>query len=739
MSVDDDRPEEDPPAGLEAWIDSFSMLSSLLDDFLPDDVVLDNSAESLHVFEQVVATGAYPDFDPHIDDALAAYLGQTLRRAAGGRWSWDEDRHRPLLHADVVLGLPPVSPVDLIYKADGTIFIALYETWEHAARAYAGAHPDWEPLAEYTPGLDIVPPAASDADRLERWLAEQERAFPDWISRFGGTDVWDFSPDSFDTLAKTIFRMIPSEEKFADPQYAALVNGATWYCGEMLRRSASSRWEYQTYFEEYAVVRDSDDWPVMPSAHLSGVLRDGHPLEFCDHLADWINADPPGAPGEWTWTGTDWQDATDVWTASIAGRIRSLLPVTIPAEIELDTSVESLRRLEQIVLDRADDEALDNAVAAYFGETLLRTAGGHWRVNCEPIVSSQLGIADVPVSGLIRLARKWRDGITFTRVYEAWQKALRERQSTTPAWLPTKPPTPGLDPAPPPTELDTWAAQRQQAFQLWIAEYGPGRIWDFSYESLQELGAIVLARTPSRDELLRPDNNVFTSGATWYYGETLRRRKPARWDYHPCTHGEYDTPLRGFVILKVDGEDYHPLGVYPMQDLELMLDRSDPDALSRCYGNWSVAGRAARAKNAFARRGRKKSRRKQPDDQYLAQWLATREREFPAWVARYGADREWDFTAASIDALEKIIVGVAPEELAENPDYAELVDGAIWYYGESYLRARGQSFAWTYDREVSRDCYLQCPQSFDVTQPIYEFETVYRCYEAGALRQRLEN
>lgn len=729
--------EENRSADLDSWIDALLVASALLDDFLPDDVVLDHSAESLHVLDQVVAAGDYPDEVEYVDDALAAYLGQTLRRAAGGHWSWDPVRCRPLVHADEALCLEPISPVDIIYQTNGDTFTALYETWERAAGEYAAAHPGWEPRAEHTPRLDVPPPPAADTERLHRWLTTQEQAFPDWVRRFGGTAAWDFSRDSADALARTVFRMTPTEAEFADPKNAAFADGAVWYFGEILRRSVPSKWEYQTYLKEIGVTRASDDWSISPRWHLSAMLRYGHPLGLFDYFAYWVD-ELSGVDAGRTWTGTDWQDATDAWQASVAGHIMGLLPLATAADINLDTSLESIHRLERIVLDRADDGAFDNGVAAYLGESLLRTAGGRWRWTTQPtVVSEHPEVVDLPLSDLVKLARNWRDGRTFGRVYEAWQQAAQDRRSTEPTWQPTKPPTPGLDPDPEPTALQKWAAHREDAFSTWVVEYGAGYIWDFSYESLEQLAGIVLEKTPTREALVHPDNELFTTGAVWYYGEALRRCKPGRWNFHPRRDGEYDSPLRGLTIDKLDDEDCQPISIYLLQDLEWMLDRADPTRLARNYGNWAIARRQARAKAAFARRGRKTRRRNQLDTEYLAGWLQARERDFRAWIEHYGAGQQWDFTAESLDALEKVILTVDPADLAENSDYADLVDGAVWYYGETVRRIRNDAYNWTCDRQRSPDCYLQSADPYDVVDPIGEIAIVYQCYETGILRYRI--
>lgn len=697
---------DEAPSNLQAWIDALTMASCLLEDFLPDDVVLDHSPESLDVFGQVVASGAYSDHVEHIEDALAAYFGQTLRRAAGGRWSWDKVRNRPLLYADEALDLDPVSPVNLIRTADDAGFAAPYETWDRAARAYADQNPGWAPQSEHTPGLDAVPPAMSDTDQMNEWLATQERAFPEWVRRYGGGTVWDFSVDSIETLAHTVFHVGPNP---------AFLDGAAWYCGETFRRNAPSRWEYVSYFEEYGVTRNSDDWSVYPRTRLAGLFQDGHPLTLIGHFRDWTG-EPADSPEEWTWSGTEWQDSLHRWRASIAGHIASLLPLGI----ELDMSLESVRRLDEI----APGPQFDNGLAAYLGETLLRTAGGRWHWYSQPIACSAFTeIADVPLLDLIRLARKWRDSRTFSRVYEAWQEAARSS-------TPVRQPTPGLDPAPAPTDLEKWMTQGEESFPRWVSEYGVGPTWDFSYESLKELGEIVLATTPTCDQLVHPANRFFTAGAVWYFGESLHRSKPGKWSFQPSGQGAYDTPLRGLQIQKLDAEAYYPVGICLLQDMELMLDHSNPGALAWVYGNWVVARRAARAKVAFARRSRKKSRRKQPDEEYLVQWLTTREREFSTWVERFGSDSDWDFTPGSIDALETLILDVDPEGLSET-----FLDGAIWYYGETFRRTSETPFGWTYNREISRDPYLRSPQPIE---PITEFEIVYQCYERGVLRHRLE-
>ncbi|WP_406272789.1 hypothetical protein OH799_33450 [Nocardia sp. NBC_00881] len=73
---------ENNPTNLDEWLDSIGVIHVLLKDLLPDDVELDYSAESLPVLE--AASFSVDEVDL-FDDAVAAYVGQTLRRVACGR------------------------------------------------------------------------------------------------------------------------------------------------------------------------------------------------------------------------------------------------------------------------------------------------------------------------------------------------------------------------------------------------------------------------------------------------------------------------------------------------------------------------------------------------------------------------------------------------------------------------------------------------------------------------------
>lgn len=64
----------------------------------------------------------------------------------------------------------------------------------------------------------------------------------------------------------------------------------------------------------------------------------------------------------------------------------------------------------------------------------------------------------------------------------------------------------------------------------------------------------------------------------------------------------------------------------------------------------------------------------------LDDWLVVQRQRFAAWSASYPGP--WDFGAESIPALIKLL----DEQLSvrgdlKNPDYADFVDGAVWYLG----------------------------------------------------------
>jgi hypothetical protein len=131
----------------------------------------------------------------------------------------------------------------------------------------------------------------------EAWAAEQERAFPDWAARFGGSEIWDFTRTSLQAIADVVFHECPTVADLDDPVNAAFTDGATWYLGEILRRAEPGKWRWAYYDKDeprpadesfrvdeslradaYRLARmDNKDWPIMPRAQAELAHRIGQP------------------------------------------------------------------------------------------------------------------------------------------------------------------------------------------------------------------------------------------------------------------------------------------------------------------------------------------------------------------------------------------------------------------------------------------------------------------------------
>jgi hypothetical protein len=247
---------------VEEWLARLPVRLHFLEEFQTrDEVDLDFSADSLDGLEEyVLARFETPDEVPDDEDGewlvegVAAYVGEAMLRLAGGGWRPAADPGRapgqvPLIRADEALGLPPVSPADLVLAAirghDGGEFRRAYTSWERAVQVYRAAHPSWTPTKEPTPGVDPVRPEESEIQYLTTWLAEREQAFPDWVAQYGPGTGWDFSARSLDDLGSLVLRLTPTVAALDDPANRGFVDGAAWYAGEALRRVKGGRWRYR--------------------------------------------------------------------------------------------------------------------------------------------------------------------------------------------------------------------------------------------------------------------------------------------------------------------------------------------------------------------------------------------------------------------------------------------------------------------------------------------------------------
>ena len=83
-------------------------------------------------------------------------------------------------------------------------------------------------------------------------------------------------------------------------------------------------------------------------------------------------------------------------------------------------------------------------------------------------------------------------------------------------------------------------------------------------------------------------------------------------------------------------------------------------------------------------------------DPELAAWLARQETDFPAWAEATGTPQTWDFSPASLDALEAIVrERYADDRAIDDAQDSTFVQVATWYVGEIGRRVNDGA-AWHY-------------------------------------------
>jgi hypothetical protein len=614
----------------------------------------------------------------------------------------------------------------------------------------------WESDDDESSGEEVE--SAHD-DAADSWAAAQERAFPEWVARFGGGQLWDFTTESLQDIAGAVFHRCSAVADLDDPANADFTDGITWYLGEILRRSDPREWRWvrwdehePTRADEHRLARgNTDKWPIAPRQKLNRLIESGNPLDlyhddhYVSHTQPWTwgyfdNTDTGG----WTWTGQGWQSQLELWLDAVAGRISTLASDYLPDGIALDYSIGSLRRIEEFALASGiDDPAFTSGVAAYVGETLLRTVGGRWlwddaehsATRGFPVVRPHLDgfKGTISPTHLLSFALQWRDGETLTRVYQAQRQRVSAQQTEDPAWQAMRSPTPGLDAIEEaaPDYCDTWRAQREREFADWVARYGPDHAWDFSRDSLSALGEIVLNAPEGAQEGAK-------ECAAWYFGEALHRARPSRWHFN-----QYQYDLSGRVVGENPASPWwisittHSrvgfAGNFPTQDIDwpFRQDSNDSMWLRKAYDHWITAEPRDRVEQCRKRRlnVKRKAWRKLSDDEYLRRWLGEREAGFEAWVRDYGGDAVWDFSPDSLGSLEALVVqrGSTPEQLLDDQDNAPLVDGALWYLGEVYRH--GRALPWEYARGDTADPTVGHVEVLDV------LTRVLTTVDPGALRR----
>lgn len=260
---------------LASWRDGlYFLLLGLSDvDLKGSDVRLDYSRESLGPLERVVLDRfASPGelMRParrETVEGLVAYIGETLMRTAGGRWSWGRvgsgvsggaasgvsgdsaiSRHEdgPVATADPVLGLEPVSPLsllaDVVDTRTGDRLARVFDRWADAVARHRSTHPGWQPDKQRT----MADPPPSLDEELRSWLDAQREQFPAWVSDYApGTDPetdWSFAPETLAALEAVALRTVRSAPGLGEPQFLGFRDGAAWYLGETFRRNLGGRW-----------------------------------------------------------------------------------------------------------------------------------------------------------------------------------------------------------------------------------------------------------------------------------------------------------------------------------------------------------------------------------------------------------------------------------------------------------------------------------------------------------------
>jgi hypothetical protein len=234
---------------LTAWQQGLGDRIARLQGVVPSSVTLDHSAISLRIVESVVLVRfgdrsgdeVLAEDDREFTLDVAAYLGETLRRAAPSRWTWTDDGF-PEVAPDAGLGLVQVSPIHVImaalYTANNHEFTEVLDRWAAAA-------------AQRSPAdrADAPPPVAADDPRrgtyppeLAAWLDRQERRFPTWMVSFAPDADLDFTAESLTGLESAVRGWTSGWAELSRPLSDNLREGAEWYLGEVVRRGYGGRW-----------------------------------------------------------------------------------------------------------------------------------------------------------------------------------------------------------------------------------------------------------------------------------------------------------------------------------------------------------------------------------------------------------------------------------------------------------------------------------------------------------------
>lgn len=239
------------PASRELFEDWLAEMDHALEGFaalgLPDQVTArPHSRDALEQLEAVVLS-RYPDREalvaargPWVDGAVR-YVGETFRRAFGGRWEYSTDPGdavvgRPYVRLDTAPGVA-FSPFHALAMAvtdrSGDV---LARTWDAQARDLAeGASPPVDAVAGDSRGPD------EPTEALGGFVRGLDDAVDAWAQGPAAPPHrWDGSAGSIDELAREVAaRGLPAGDPMDDP----FLRGAARYLGRTLQLLAGGDWE----------------------------------------------------------------------------------------------------------------------------------------------------------------------------------------------------------------------------------------------------------------------------------------------------------------------------------------------------------------------------------------------------------------------------------------------------------------------------------------------------------------
>ena len=236
----------------------------------------------------------------------------------------------------------------------------------------------------------------------------------------------------------------------------------------------------------------------------------------------------------------------DEWHRDRFPMLAGLQDFVVGPDDELDGSGESLRLVEELLLDAAPPgqvpEGLAQVVGAYLGEALLDAGGGAWawdEVSDLPVVQLDpgLGWTIEPMRAVLD-AVVVRSGTVCADLLAQVTAAVAEYQQDAPDWQPTRTDKSVLrrDPAsamPVDPWLADWLTTRRERFAEWARTCGVPDELDFSVASLDTVERLVRDWAGSVADLRQIQQEEHVQGAVWYVGEIACQHGGAHWVYRP--------------------------------------------------------------------------------------------------------------------------------------------------------------------------------------------------------------